>query len=100
MRSITTAGLLLVGGLAIITSPVVPAAADHGGPHCDELPANITPDHPDWHPSLDADGDGIGCDDESQPTPTTAPLAPEPEPPTEPAPPPAEPVAAEPSFTG
>src|SRR5919108_5547484 len=98
MRNITRAGVLMAAALSTLFAGVTAASANHGGPHCDELPANITPAHPDWDDSLDTDHDGIGCEDDSQPpwtppsteppateTPTTAPTQPAPAPAAAPA---------------
>jgi hypothetical protein len=106
---------------------VGPASAQTDGPNCDQFPTQIDIDNsifpPDLDPTdLDSDDDGVGC--EARPEPPTAydltknpPVAlepePEPEPPSTvelPQPPPAtatlgpapaaEPVTAEPDFTG
>lgn len=95
-------------GASALLVTALPALADHGGPHCDELPANITPAHPDWDDSLDADDDGIGCDDDSQPpwsppaasTTTTAPSTTTTVTTAPPQAAPATPVVGQPSFTG
>jgi hypothetical protein len=94
MRNIKRAGVLTAAAISAMFVGVSAAGADHGGPHCDELPANITPEHPDWDDSLDADGDGTGCDDDNQPTwtpPATDPATPPA--PAAPAPEPADPAA-------
>lgn len=50
-------------------------------PDCSELPANLTPQDPEFRPELDGDGDGIACE--------APPVAP-----------PAVPVIAQPTFSG
>lgn len=124
MRNINRAGILMVAAISALFVGISPAGANHGGPHCGELPDNITPDHPHWHDSLDRDDDGFGCDHgggrgtpapepeqvepraETQAQPETPAEQEEPE--AEPAPEsapapnaaPAEPQVREPTYTG